>query len=136
MAIGEVPDPQVLGTVRKRIHASTGIAFNDAGGDERAGFGVTENGVVLGMDYPGKEALTLFASPAGFTGMTVNLPPGKGGNEQLGMVLNNQTGTSVVKLAGPDGSERIMFSVESDRAKVRVAGSAGSLKDVTSVLQP
>jgi hypothetical protein len=136
VALGDVPDPQVLGTVRKRIRKSVGIVLNDSKGDERAGFGVTENGVVLGLDYPGKEALTLFASPAGYTGITMNLPPGRGGNEQLGMVLNNQNGTSVMKLSGPDGSERIMFSVESDHAKARFADGGASLKDVTAILQP
>jgi hypothetical protein len=59
------PDPQIKGEVSKRIGAAAGLVLDDKDGNERGGFGVLDNDsrVVLGLDYPAGEAITLAVIP-------------------------------------------------------------------------
>jgi hypothetical protein len=137
LAIGESPDPQVLGAIRKRIGHFTGLVINDISGDERGGFSVSESGrVSIGLDYPGREAVSMFVMPEGYAGLMMNGAPGKGGYEQIGLIVNNKSGGSLFKLANPKGAERLMIGVDGDRMKFQVADESGSLKDVTSKFRP
>ena len=43
---------QTRGVVKDRIGEATGLAVNDENGNERGGFGVESDRMVLGMDYP------------------------------------------------------------------------------------
>lgn len=57
----------------KRINNHAAIVVNDTKGNERTGYGVTEEGyVILGMDYEYGEALVLIVNPQGYTGMIIN----------------------------------------------------------------
>src|SRR5262245_23536477 len=62
VAIGApTPAPQIGGKVGERIADATGIEVMDLQGNERGGFGFLDDGrVVLGLDYPGREAVSLF----------------------------------------------------------------------------
>ena len=67
-------EPQVMGKVEKRsvAVASAGLLINDTDGNERAGFGVSDDGsrISLGLDYADRDALGLLVSPS-FSGLAV-----------------------------------------------------------------
>jgi hypothetical protein len=60
-------EPQVMGKVEKRSIAvpSAGLVINDSEGNERAGFGVSDDGtrISLGLDYADRDATGLLVSP-------------------------------------------------------------------------
>lgn len=109
--------PQIKGKVVERINTHAGIVVNDTGGNERTGYGVTDEGyVILGMDYEYGEALVLIVNPEGYTGMIVNgenRPPenqrlfigtnNKPGDEYGRLVLNDELGTMRTFLTLKDG---------------------------------
>jgi hypothetical protein len=113
LAIGSpTPAPQVNGTVSQRVASQTGLVFNDADGNERGGLGYLDNGTVaLGLDYPGREGVSLAIVPrTGFAGLTVNAPQGsKSERAELGVLTD---GTSLFKLADTSGTERAMLLVQ------------------------
>ncbi len=112
VVVGYSPNPQVGGQVIQRISAGVGIQINDQEGNERAGFGHLDIGrVVLGLDWKGREALTLAVDDkAGYT--AIMLAGDKGGYERAGMYVDNDT--SVVKIAAPDGFERLILKTTKD----------------------
>jgi len=118
IAIGSpTPNPQIKGTVAKRMSPATGIQINDLNGNERSGYGIMDSGsVVLGMDYESGEGLALFVSKElGYTGVMINgnkRPPNNqrvflGTNvkkEDNGMlVLNDSDGTRYTHMGLKDG---------------------------------
>ncbi len=112
LALGYSPNPQVGGQVVQRISGGVGIQINDQEGNERAGFGHLDLGrVVLGLDWKNREALTLAVDDkAGYT--AIMLAGDKGGHERAGMYVDNDT--SVVKIAAPDGFERLILKTTKD----------------------
>lgn len=112
------PNPQVKGTVIKRMSPATGIQLNDLNGNERSGYGIMNSGsVVLGMDYESGEGLALFVSKElGYTGIMINgekRPPNNqrvflGTNvkkEDNGvLVLNDSDGTMYTYLGLKNGT--------------------------------
>jgi hypothetical protein len=115
VAIGyPAPSPQIEGSVHPRVAGQAGIVIDDADGNERGGFGVLDNGTVsLGLDYPGREAVSLAVVPGqGFAGLTVNAPQGsKSERAEIGVLSD---GTSLLKLADTGGSERAMLMVQGE----------------------
>ena len=113
VAVGyPTPAPQSGGKVASRIAAAAGIQIDDPQGDERGGFGFLDNGrVVLGLDYAGREAVTLAVVPEwGFAGVAVNAESGSESERAELAVLKD--GTSLMKLADTNGDERAMFLVK------------------------
>lgn len=112
LALGYSPNPQVGGQVIQRISGGVGIQINDQEGNERAGFGHLDIGrVVLGLDWKGREALTLAVDDkAGYT--AIMLAGDKGGYERAGMYVDNDT--SAIKIAAPDGFERLIMKTTKD----------------------
>jgi hypothetical protein len=112
------PDPQIKGTVIKRMSPATGIQLNDLNGNERSGYGIMDSGsVVLGMDYESGEGLALFISKEmGYTGVLINgdKRPPNGQRVFLGtslkkespgfLVLNDNNGTMYTYFEMKDGS--------------------------------
>ena len=90
---------------------------SDLDGNERGGIGVLDNGRgVICLDYPdpiGREAICLGVIPEiGLAGLTINAPTGANGERAEMAVLKN--GTSLMKLADPNGDERTMLLVPGD----------------------
>ncbi len=111
------PNPQIKGTVVKRMSPSTGIQINNPDGNELTGYGVMDSGsVVLGMDYESGEGIGLFISKEmGYTGLLINgdkRPPnaqrvflGTSRKEESPgiLVLNDNAGTMYTYLGLKDG---------------------------------
>lgn len=122
VAVGyPTPAPQIRGHVEQRITPAAGMVIDDLDGDERAGFGFLDNGrVVLGLDYPGREAVTLAVVPEfGFAGLTINAPHGSGSERAEVAVLKD--GTSLLKLADTTGAERALLMVQ-DESPAKLLG--------------
>lgn len=121
---------RVKGKVIERINTHAGMIINDTSGNERTGYGVTEEGyVILGMDYESGEALVLIVNPEGYTGMIINgekkPPEGQrvfiGTNNQPGkdhgtLVLNDSSGTMRTYLSLKDG--KTSWRAMDDKGKV------------------
>ncbi len=108
------PSPQSGGKVGERIAGAAGLQIMDHEGNERGGFGYLDNGrVVLGLDYPGREAVALFVMPEGYAGILVS-SDNEGGHERGGIVVDNKSGRAVIKLADRKSRERAMLLVEGE----------------------
>jgi hypothetical protein len=111
------PDPQVTGRgVLKRIAKGAGMQIHDLDGNERGGFTYMDNGrISIGMDYPAREAVSLFLMPEGLAGLLIAGQEGRTW-ERAGLILNNKTGSVVLKLSDTNSQERAMLSVRGDSA--------------------
>ena len=102
-------EPQVMGKVVKRgvVMPSAGFMINDAEGNERAGLGSSDDGtrVALGMDYSDRDAVGLLVSPnfSGFAAFARN-----GGRNDQAVLAVTKDGTSMFKLADPNGDEGVI----------------------------
>lgn len=113
VVVGYSPGPQMGGNVHARIADAVGIQINDKDGNERGGFGYLDNGrVVLGLDYPDREAVVLFVAD-NYAGLMISGDKGKQ-FERAGMVIDNKTDGVMLKLAGADNQERLMLHVPGD----------------------
>lgn len=108
-------EPQVMGKVEKRSIAvpSAGLVINDSDGNERAGFGVSDDGarISLGLDYADRDAMGLLVSP-GFSGLAIFARNGERNDQVTIGVLKD--GTSMAKLADSNGDEHIMAEARKD----------------------
>lgn len=132
------PSPQSDGKVGERIAEAAGLQIMDHQGNERGGFGYLDNGrVVLGLDYPGREAVALFVMPEGYAGILVS-SDNDGGHERGGIVVDNKKGSAVIKLADPKSRERAMLLVEGEAdAKLMLYDAKdGSYADALERLRP
>jgi len=113
MVVGFTPDPQISGKLVQRISPSVGLQINDPAGNERTGYGYLEMGrVVLGIDWKNREALTLSVDDRqGFTALMMQ--GSEGGYERCGLYVDNQT--SVMKIAGVDGLERLILKTSANQ---------------------
>lgn len=130
-----VPDPQIKGKISKRISPSAGLVVNDPEGNERGGFGAFDDGrVVLGLDYPDNEAVSLSVIPEwGFAGLTINAETGSPSERaELGVFKD---GMSLLKLADTTGMERVMLLVRPQSAAklVGINPGQGAMLDVAVV---
>jgi len=114
--VGNVGGPQVGGVVSPRISPSAGIMVNDPTGNERGGFGAFDDGrVVLGLDYPDREAISLGVLPQeGITGIWLNGPAPQGW-ERVGVAVTKE-GQALLKLADLTGTERVILMVDGNTA--------------------
>ncbi len=115
------PEPQIRGRISKRIGPDAGIVFDDPEGNERGGFGAFDDGsVVLGLDYPDREGVSLVVAPRlGFSGIIINAEHGSPSERaELGVL---QDGTSLLKLADTNGTERVMLIVQ-DESPAKLLG--------------
>jgi len=119
IAIGSpTPNPQIKGTVVKRMSPATGIQINDLNGNERSGYGIMNSGsVVLGMDYESGEGLGLFISKElGYAGVLINGDKKPPNNQRVFigtslkkespgfLVLNDNNGTMYTHFEMKDGT--------------------------------
>jgi hypothetical protein len=133
VAVGyPTPAPQIGGHVEQRITPASGIVIDDLNGNERGGFGFLDNDrVVLGLDYPGCEAVTLAVVPEwGFAGLTINAPHGSQSERAEVAVLKD--GTSMFKLADITGTERAMLVVQ-DESPAKLLGISPKDKSTVDV---
>jgi len=136
--VGNVGGPQVGGVVNARISASAGIVVNDPKGNERGGFGAFDDGrVVLGLDYPDREAIILAVLPQeGAAGIWLNGPAPQG-RERVGAVVTRE-GQALLKLADLAGTERVILMVDGDSpAKLLLVDPKDkSMRDVLGRVAP
>lgn len=119
IAIGSpTPNPQIKGTVVKRMSPATGIQINELNGNERSGYGIMNSGsVVLGMDYESGEGLGLFISKElGYAGVLINGDKKPPNNQRVFigtslkkespgfLVLNDNNGTMYTHFEMKDGT--------------------------------
>lgn len=110
-------EPQVMGNVGKRSIAvpSAGLMINDEHGNERAGFGVSDDGnrISLGLDYSDRDAMGLIVSP-NFSGLAAFSRTGERNDQiTLGVMKN---GTAQLKLADSNGDEHFILEAQKDSA--------------------
>jgi hypothetical protein len=86
IVIGPVPDPQIMGKRIKRRSVGNGILVNDASGNERAGFGLLDDGsVVLGIDdEASRERAHLYFIPKRGAGLLLQ---GEGGKRTVSLLV-------------------------------------------------
>ena len=138
VAVGYLPDPQVLGKVVKRISPEAGITFNDKNGNERGGLGAFDDGRSgLGLDYAGREAVNLFAGLDVYSGLVLG-SDNERGHERAGLIVNNKTGLVRLKLADPNSDERLMIDVAGDSAPkfVLIDPAKNTMVDLIEKLKP
>lgn len=131
-------EPQVMGKVEKRRIplASAGLLINDADGNERAGFGSSDDGtrVSLGMDYADRDAIGLLVSP-NFSGFIAFARKGELNDQAAIAVLKD--GTSTVKLANSDGDEGIIVEDRKDAPlRIQVQNSTTHKLEEVAPLTP
>lgn len=114
--VGNLGGPQMNGVTEERVSPEAGIMVNDPMGNERGGFGAFDDGrVVLGLDYPDREAISLAVLPQeGAAGVWLNGPAPQGW-ERAGLVVT-RAGQSLLKLADLSGTERVVLLVDGDAA--------------------
>ncbi len=135
VVVGFTPGPQMGGQVAQRIADAVGIQINDKDGNERAGFGVLNNGrVVLGLDYAGREAVSLFVMPdEGYAGMLIGGDRDKS-HERGGIVIDNKKGDIVLKLANQNSSESLLLMAPAD-GKAKLLNRDPATGDVVDVFE-
>jgi hypothetical protein len=122
--------PQVKGEVSKRINTQTGMVINDTDGNERTGYGVTEEGhVILGMDYESREALVLVVNPEGYTGMIINGEKRPPEHQRIFIGTNNQPGKDHGNLVLNDnnGTMRTFLSLKDGKTSWRAFNKEGNM---------
>lgn len=124
-------EPQVQGKIGRRTVAlpSAGLVLNDSAGNERAGFGVSDDGsrVTLGLDYADRDALGLIVSP-GFSGFVAFARAGERNDQAVFGVEKDGNGT--LKLANSSGDEAFLAE-----APVKGAGKLMLMNHTTHRLQ-
>jgi hypothetical protein len=127
IAIGDpAPDPNI----GRRIAPSTGIAINDPDGFERAGWGYFPKlgRVVLGLDHPGGEGLTLFLREDGAAGMRIEDEKGER-RAFLGHAAAGHFGTpeAISGLLLLDGKgPRVVIDAAGDTPQIDLRDAAGA----------
>jgi hypothetical protein len=96
LQLGNVGGPQMGGMVQQRMSPATGLMVNDDKGDERAGFGVFENGQAgWGLDFPGGEGVVAAVIPeSGFAGIQISGDTEQG-RERAMLATSREGGTSL-----------------------------------------
>ncbi len=111
--------------------------INDSDGNERAGFGVSDDGnrVSLGLDYSDRDAMGLLVSP-NFTGLAAFARNGER-NDQITLGVM-KSGTAQLKLADVNGDEHFMMEAQKGRTpRFQLQNSTThKLQDVTGKLIP
>ena len=131
--------PQANGQVVERITTHAGLIVNDADGDERTGYGVSDQGqVILGMDYKGREALVLYVDPKGYTGVIINGEKSPPNNQRVFLGTNNKPGSEhgILVLNDSQGTARTMFHLDEGKMSWKVFDQKGNmLGDATGLLK-
>jgi hypothetical protein len=125
LQLGRVGGPQLGGTVQERVSPATGLAVADAQGDERAGFGLFDNGQAgWGLDFPDGEGLVALVDPArGLAGLVLQ-SPGEGATQR--MLLLNSTEGARLELCDEQGRPRVHLGVPAAAApKLEVLDADG-----------
>ena len=133
VAVGyPTPAPQIGGQVAQRITSASGIIIDDLDGNYRGGFGFLDNGrVVLGLDYPGREAVSLQVIPEwGLAGLTITAP--QGSESERAEIAALKDGTPLLKLADATGTERAMLVVQ-DESPAKFLGISPKDKSTVDV---
>lgn len=122
--------PQIKGQVVDRISGQAGIVVNDKNGDEKTGYGVLDTGqVVLGMDYPGQEALVLYVDPNGYTGIIINGQKKPPYHQRVFLGTNNKEGQDhgVLVINDNMGTARTMHSLTEGKTSWKAFDKDGNL---------
>jgi hypothetical protein len=110
IVIGPVPDPQIMGKRMKRRTAGTGIQLNDAGGNERGGLAMLDDGsVVVGIDdETGRERAHLYFIPKRGSGlllqgegretMSLSVPPQEEQSASPQFEITNRAGNRIAAI--------------------------------------
>jgi hypothetical protein len=108
---------QVDGKLFNRIDEGWGFLVNDKNGNERGGFGILDslNSVILGLDYPGGEAIMLVAKPKNafilINSDTVEYP-----RERIVLWHENSAGENTfIKMGDKKADDRIIVRTGSNR---------------------
>lgn len=114
LQLGNVGGPQMGGKVNPRVSPATGLMVNDAAGDERAGFGLFDNGQAgWGLDFPGGEGLVALVDPARKLAAIVLQAEGDQ-NTQRAMLMTQ------------DGETTLDFSDASGKSRATLRAKAGA----------
>ena len=122
--------PQAKGQVIERITTHAGFVVNDTDGDERTGYGVTDQGqVILGMDYKGREALILYVDPKGYTGVIINGEKNPPYNQRVFLGTDNKSGSEhgILVLNDSQGTARTMYHLDEGKMSWKLFDQDGKM---------
>ncbi|MFO0971956.1 MAG: hypothetical protein U1A27_00755 [Phycisphaerae bacterium] len=124
VCLGFTPNPQMKGKVVNRIAPAVGLQINDPAGNERAGFGHLANGrVVLGLDWPGREAIALGVDDKEGSAMMLMWGEKDDTPERAGFFAGRD-GTTIMKVSDAMGFERFVFQTQGvDAARFLIGDS-------------
>ena len=106
------------GKYHKRLNDGWSLFFNDSKGEERSGYGFSDddNSVGLGMDYGGEfggEAIYLYAAPKiAFMSINADLQKNKGIRDRIVLWHETDKDLSLAKISDSKIDGRIIFKVE------------------------
>ena len=106
------------GKYHDRLNDGWSLFFNDSKGEERSGYGFSDddNSVGLGMDYGGEfggEAIYLYAAPnIAFMTINADLQQNKGIRDRIVLWHETDNDLSIAKLSDSKKDGRIIFKAE------------------------
>jgi hypothetical protein len=106
------------GKYHERLNDGWSLFFNDNKGEERSGYGFSDddNSVGLGMDYGGEfggEAIYLYAAPnIAFMTINADLQKNKGIRDRIVLWHETDKDLSIAKISDSKKDGRIIFKVE------------------------
>lgn len=138
MQLGAVGGPQMGGKLNPRVSPAVGLMVNDPSGDERAGFGVFENGQCgWGLDYPSqREAIIAAVMPdSGFAG--IMLAADKEASAERALLMTSAAGETLLKFSDAKGRERATLSVGDKSPSLKILDESGqALSDLVTGKKP
>ena len=112
------------GTLYNRTITGYSLFFNDTNGEERSGYGFSDNdnSVGLGMDYPGEdggEAIFLYAAPKmAFMTLNADLPENSGIRDRIVLWHETDEDLSIVKLSDSQKDGEIILRTQRGKTEI------------------
>lgn len=125
------------GKYHERLNDGWSLFFNDNKGEERSGYGFSDddNSIGLGMDYGGKyggEAIYLYAAPnIAFMTINADLQEDKGIRDRIVLWHETDKDLSLAKISDSKKDGRIILKAEKDRnPKIELTDSLSNKKTI------
>lgn len=134
--LGEHGKLYLGGQLEERLNDGYSLFFNDSLGEERSGYGFSDddNSVGLGMDYGGAdggEAIYLYAAPGiAFMTMNADLPPNSGIRDRIVLWHESDNDLSLMKLSDSSGDGKVMLRTTNGEVDLQWRDSTGTFRSI------
>lgn len=138
--LGQHGDLFLGGEYHKRLNNGWSLFFNDSKGEERSGYGFSDddNSVGLGMDYGGEfggEAIYLYAAPKiAFMTINADLQKNNGIRDRIVLWHDTDKDLSLAKISDSKKDGRIVFKAEKGgNPNIELIDSLGNKKTMPQI---